>query len=1092
MRRRLLAAASLAAFISAPAFAEEEINDERTSQVRTSQFGDDLVIGSNGRVTLETAGPAVVVDSDHELRTASGSQINIEDVDGATGIQMLGGFESGLIHAGAISLIEDEPPVGENIDVPIDNYVEGTGRTGILVGEVESGVPASGQDAFTGDISVSGNISVLGQDSYGLRVAADVDGDIAMTGIIAVTGENSRGVSIERDVAGDVTMGGQTNVISPGGSAMVAEGDIDGALRISGQLSARGFRISERVSEAVFQILKANEIGDGEDLEGNGIAEDGRLSGATVAIRGSIRDGVFIAGQRDGMGNGTISQLGSSAALEIRPGENTDGDLVLGEVSYSYTPAPDEDADEDDDDPDPVLVERGYGLVNDGSILANGIFDGTDATAILIAGRAADGQIQAVILSEGGFENTNTVRATAYDASATAVRIGAGVQSDTVANTGVIEAIGLLGYEDDGFGDGQEMTATADALVLEDGSDVRHVDNSGAITARIGGGGERATAITIGADSVQSVSNTGSIIAQAQNLISDSPDVETIAIDARGRTEGLLVHQRLAETDDEDATPPTPVIQGDILFGSGDDELRIEAGRLTGDVSFGAGEDVFILSDAEFTGAIDSGDGRLTIAVDEARLALSGAATTEITRASFGEGAILDLVLDNSERDGPLLRASDEISFAQGSDVFISLSELVGAERQFDIISAGTLTISDEETVLTASDAPFLYNASLERSADDPDSIVLTLNRKSADELGLDSNRAGAYSATLAAFENVTDLGAAIAAIRTQEDFFRAYDQLMPEYAASAIQFALATNDAAAGALSTRLRNARMAPDALAGIWIQEFGYYADRSATAFGPGYRGQGLGLAAGIDRPLGPFYAVGFNIVGSASEVDTVGVNSEPMVALSGQLGSYAAMDVGGFDFSISGGIGLDRFESERRINVGDFSAVNTAEWSGWHAMASAQIGRDFAMGRWIVRPEASLTYLTLFESAYSETAENSDNGGLALFVDDRQSTAFTGGGTVTLARRFGSDQSWWAPNVRVGYRADFAGETETTARFGEEGNPFTLRSADLPGSGALLGFGLSAGSNYTTFTFAYDADVRDDFVRHVARLVLRMTF
>mgnify|MGYP001414344730 CR=1 FL=1 len=45
---------------------------------------------------------------------------------------------------------------------------------------------------------------------------------------------------------------------------------------------------------------------------------------------------------------------------------------------------------------------------------------------------------------------------------------------------------------------------------------------------------------------------------------------------------------------------------------------------------------------------------------------------------------------------------------------------------------------------------------------------------------------------------------------------------------------------------------------------------------------------------------------------------------------------------------------------------------------------------------------------------------------------------------------------------------------------------------PNSGALLGFGLSAGSNYSTFTFAYDADVRDDFVRHVARLVIRLTF
>ena len=79
------------------------------------------------------------------------------------------------------------------------------------------------------------------------------------------------------------------------------------------------------------------------------------------------------------------------------------------------------------------------------------------------------------------------------------------------------------------------------------------------------------------------------------------------------------------------------------------------------------------------------------------------------------------------------------------------------------------------------------------------------------------------------------------------------------------------------------------------------------------------------------------------------------------------------------------------------------------------------------------------------------------------------------------------------MKLGYRGEFGDSPgETTARFGETGEAFTLRAADLPGSGLLLGLGLSAGSNYSTFTFAYDADVRDDFVRHVARLVIRLTF
>jgi hypothetical protein len=1091
MRRRLLAAASVAAFISVPALAEEEIDGERSTQVRTSEIGDDVVITSSGRVTLNNPGPAVVVDSDDTLTTNSGSQINIDGVDGAVGIQALGGVESAIAHGGSIRLGEaDSDDAAPAINEPLDSYTEERGKTGILIGEVGAdGGTLPGQSPFSGDVEVSsgGAVSVIGQDSYGIRTVTAVDGDVASRGVVSVTGENSRGISIEGDVSGDVTLGGSMTVVSPGGSSAVVEGDVGGALRITGVANARGFRISDRVSQAVFEALKENETGD----DGNGIPEDGRLADSTVIIRGSIVDGLFVAGARDTQGNGQIVQAGSAPALEIRPGENASGDMVIGEVRYQTQPV-DEDGDIDED-ADPVEVERGYALVNDGAIDASGIFDGIDSTAILIAGRDAGGQINAVILEAGGMQNTGTVRAQSYDGNATAVRVGQAVQMDTLANAGTIEASGTLGYEEDGFSDDRHGSATATAIALEAGSDVRAIANDGAINALIVGGGERATAILVESDSLEAITNTRTIAATVTGRNPDfEGEVERIAVDARAMTSGLTIHQRLAEVG-EDETAPTPAIVGDIYFGSGDDELRIEAGSLTGDVSFGDGEDVFVLRDAVFTGAIDSGDGRLSVEVADAQLRLGGNQTTEITRADIGEGGILDLVLNNQAYDGPVIRASDEISFAEGADLFISLSELVGAGREFDILAAGSLVIENEETVLTASDAPFLYNAEISRSESDENALVLTLNRKSAQELGLGEGRSAAYEATLAAFDNLESLGAAIAAIRTQEDFFRAYDSLLPEYAASAIQFAMANNDAAAGALSERLRNARMAPDELAGIWIQEFGYYADRSGNAFGPGYRGQGFGLAVGIDRPVGPLYAVGLSFVGSASEVDTVGVDHEPMVALSGQLGTYAAMDAGGFDASVALGLGVDRYESERRIAIGDFAAVNTADWTGWHASASAQIGRDFGFGRWIVRPEASVTYLTLFEGAYNETADNSDNGDLALWVDSRTSTAFTGGVTATVARRFGSDRSWWSPSVRVGYRSDFGSNgTETTARFGEEGNPFTLRSNTLPGSGALLGLGLTAGSDYTTFTFAYDADVRDEFIRHVARLVLRMTF
>ena len=143
--------------------------------------------------------------------------------------------------------------------------------------------------------------------------------------------------------------------------------------------------------------------------------------------------------------------------------------------------------------------------------------------------------------------------------------------------------------------------------------------------------------------------------------------------------------------------------------------------------------------------------------------------------------------------------------------------------------------------------------------------------------------------------------------------------------------------------------------------------------------------------------------------------------------------------------------------------------------------------------MIRPEASLTWLSISEDGFNETALDNTAPELALFVDSRTTSALTGGATVTVGRMFNRAGSWWLPYARVGYRGDFSGNSgTTTARFGETGSPFTLRAADLPTAGLLAGLGFSAGSDYTTFTFAYDADYRDDYVNHVLRLVLRMNF
>lgn len=1115
MRRSLFAAVSLTALIASPSWAQVTINDERTEPVQTADAdgsgnADDIVIGANGRVTLiGVPGPAVHVNSNNDLTTNNGSVIRINDrdsdgeavnVDGAVGVQMDPGVDSNFVHNGRILLNDTDTGVDSGTDDLIDSdgdgqeddpdqeadgpFAQDQNKTGILIGAVDADFnPLDNQAAVTGTVNITGTGSVIvqGQNSFGVRAVTDINGDFLSQGTISVTGEDSRGVSLEGDVSGDVEISIVTSV-SPGGEGVAIEGDVGGGIRATGTIQASGYRTSTRYNETLMALFES----EAEAAERGDVA-DNLDSGSAFLIAGSVTDGVFVSS-----GGSIQAFTGGGAALEIRPDDTGAGDVVIGEVTL-----PDDftsDRIDDDDDRDAL----GYGVVNEGSINSGGVFDGKDVTAFLVVGRNDNGVLRSVILGAGGLSNVGRVTATTFDGRAVAMRFGEGAQAETLNNTGSIQAVSGLGHAEDGFADDAYGTAEAIAIDLDENSQIRKILNeTGVISASLTGGGLSATAIRSNDDSLEEIRNTGNISTFVSNIDDafSTDDIDLIAIDARNNHGGLSIIQEQGFDDDGEALA-APAINGDILLGDGDDRVELLAGAVNGDISFGLGADVLIINNATLNGALSDADGDLVVDVTNGQIGLTGTDALALRDAIFRNGGVLEVTIDTADRSNAFLNASGAVTFEEGSSLSVGLDNMIGEGGVFEIVSAGDLTLADEAGTLTTSGSPFLYNASLERSSTDQNKIFLTLALKTADELGMHANQAAAYDEALAAFETIESLGAAFASLRSAEQFYGAYDQLLPEYAASAIQFALASNDAAAGALQGRLSNARLAPDNLAGVWIQEFGYYADRSGSALGPGYRGQGVGLAVGLDRPVGPFYAVGVQLVGAASEIEETHGFDQPMVSLTGQIGGYAAMDLGGFDVSGNIGIGYDYFEIDREIRIGDFSALTSADWSGWHATASVQAGRDFAFGAWVLRPEASVTYLSLFESGYTEATSGSNADAvsdLALTVDDRDSSILLGSGTVSLARHFGTDMSWWAPSIRVGYRGEFSSSGgETTAQFGQDGNPFTLRSQQLSNSGALVGFGLSAGSNYSTFTFAYDADIRDDFVRHVARLVIRLTF
>ena len=314
----------------------------------------------------------------------------------------------------------------------------------------------------------------------------------------------------------------------------------------------------------------------------------------------------------------------------------------------------------------------------------------------------------------------------------------------------------------------------------------------------------------------------------------------------------------------------------------------------------------------------------------------------------------------------------------------------------------------------------------------------------------------------------------------------------MPEFAAASRQFVVANVDGAVGAVANHLDAARRSPDKPGGAWLQEFAYFADRELAGLSEQYRGEGFGFATGLDTALGPFHAVGVSVGYASTEIeDVVGLDA-PLEMNTLLAGVYAGLQQGAFSFDAYVGGGFNEFEQNRRIVVGDYRGDSVAQWDGTYLNANLRAGYEIALTeRFWARPIVSLDYLRMNEDAYTESGDL----GVALMVDERTSEVGSVTGLMNIGATFEGQRTWIRPSIRVGYRNEFISDPILTSfQFADITNAFAAEtlSADFPSSGILVGFSLAAGSGFSSVGFDFDSDIRDGFIRHTGRIVVRLLF
>ena len=1108
--RKLMASSFVALYIasglSIPVQAQVIINDDRTDAVETN--GEDVTIENEGTITIDTTGPALVLNSNNNIIN-SGS-ITIEDVNNAIGVSLEGGENRNYTQSGSINVNETFEVASTDSDPATDGpFAEGSGRTGILI---------SGSSPFEGNVELTStsSINIEGTDSFGINLTntsinqEGLIGDLFTGGAITVRGARSTAININSGITGDFTNTGTINGQGEDIKGINIEADIQGGFVNSAGVSVTGYRSLGRptISES-FSSNSREQI----------TAEDLFQAGSAITIRANISEGIHfddgINDVLDDNGNqtfdsdgnvirssdtpSTVVQNGSAPAILIGDTENS---ILIGSVAQIS-------------DPNDPLYESNlqYSFVNQGGIQSNGLYDDIDATAL---------SINNAILSQG-INNTGQMTATAYvapqeltdsdgnsltpgDGQARVIVLSTNTIADTLDNSGVIlasssEAIDLVYNDLTNVLPSRHVLATA--IDIDTTSTLNEINNTGSISSVLVGRQGTAYAIRDQSGSLSSVTNTGTI--GAVGTTSDPTGNESInftlvAIDASQNIDGFTFMQSRAIEDNSSSnfTPADPNIFGDIRLGIGNDWVGSSAGNIRGDIDFNLGDDSFYLTGGSFfQGAINNQDGLILGVSDNSTMALTEAEIISITSASFDGTSTFSPVLNGNDGTSSTLQASGNVVFETGATIVPTLTNVVGINQTaFTVASAGgQLTVGDLAT-LSSSETPFLFNTSYDVVGND---LVITLQLRDSSELGLDQVQSSAYAPAIQALRNNSELGDAFANITTEREFNSAFNQVLPEFSAAARQFVLANVDGAIGAVANHLDSVRRSPDKPGGAWLQEFAYFADRSLSGLSEQYRGAGFGISTGLDTSLGPFHAVGVNLGFASTEIEDVLGIDEPLDVITIQGGAYAGWASGSLGIETYLGGGFNDFEQNRRVRINSYSGEAQGDWSGVHINSSARIGYDIDINdKYWIRPTLSLDYLRLSEKSYTETGDK----GIALDVDKRTSESGSATAMFNLGAKFQGKRTWIKPSIRLGYRYELINNPiKTSYRYanltnsaGEIFNSDTaqLQSLLFPDSGFIIGLSVAAGSIYSSIGFDLDSEIREGFIRHTGRVVVRLLF
>lgn len=272
------------------------------------------------------------------------------------------------------------------------------------------------------------------------------------------------------------------------------------------------------------------------------------------------------------------------------------------------------------------------------------------------------------------------------------------------------------------------------------------------------------------------------------------------------------------------------------------------------------------------------------------------------------------------------------------------------------------------------------------------------------------------------------------------------------------------------------------------GFWVQGFGFHGNQDRLKGVDGYSASAGGFALGADTLINPDVRVGLAVSYGRTGVDANGVNTGNKTDLdSYQALAYASYLGAGWYVNGNVGVALHKFDTSR-VALGQTMKGNHDAWQfsgkvdgGYPILVSEKIS---------VIPMLSLAYSHLAQDGYTET------GAAALRVGDVDTDSFrTGAGAKALLTVMESSDVKAVLEGRAMWHHEFGDNSQdTSAAFTAGGATFTTNGVSVDRNSYNVGASLqlSGKSAQQTLTLSYDADLRDQYVGHTAKVQARFDF